>query len=128
MQTKIVIALATTAVAIVAVAGPALAVPGYPVSGGWTYDNASDPGPAKTCTGARIMTFEGIMRHDSVGSVAEFKNKSTIQSGAGLYRVVDTFYNGQTWGNVLYTLSLPDPDHIQINYATGGALTLRRCP
>jgi hypothetical protein len=128
MQTKIALALATTAVAIAALAGPALGVPGYPVSGAWTYDNANDPGPAKTCTGARTMTFDGIMRHDNVGSVAEFRNKSAIQSGAGLYRVVDTFYNGQTWGNVLYTLSLADPDHIQINYVKGGVFTLRRCP
>jgi hypothetical protein len=117
----------TFALAALVLIGSAFAGTGYPVSGKWTYDQATDPGPAKDCVGARYMMFDGVMRHDTVGSVPELKNKSTIQTGDRLYRVVDTFYDGQTWGNVIYTLRLPDPDHIQINYVKGGAFNLRRC-
>jgi hypothetical protein len=100
---------------------------GYPVSGKWTYDNATEPGPATACNGPRTMTFDGDTRYDSGAGVRELQNKSTTQTGAGLYRVVDTFYNGQTWGNVNYTLRLTDPDHIEITYVKGGIFKLRRC-
>jgi hypothetical protein len=121
MKTIVTIALATFALVASSFAGT-----GYPVSGKWTYNGPSEPGPAKTCTD-RTMTFDGNMRYDTGGSVRELQNKSTIQTGAALYRVVDTFYNGQTWGNVSYTLRVPDADHIEINYATGGTFKLRRC-
>jgi hypothetical protein len=119
--------VATIALASFTLVAASFAATGYPVSGKWTYNSADESGPAKSCTG-RTMTFDGNMRYDTGGSVRELQNKSTIQTGAALYRVVDTFYNGQTWGNVSYTLRLPDADHIEINYATGGMFKLRRCP
>jgi hypothetical protein len=119
-------------VAIVAFAGSAQA-DGYPVSGKWTYDNSSDQGPATDC-GARTMTFDNGTRQDTVGSVPQLKNKSATQTGDGQYNVVDTFFNGQTWGSVNYSMQVVDPDHVQINYdkggsafSKGGTTTLRRC-
>jgi hypothetical protein len=73
------------------------------------------------------MKFDGTTRHDTGGGIADFKNTSTVQTGAGVYRVVDMFYNGQTRGNVIFSLRVADTDHIQINYSKGGRLTLRRC-
>ena len=119
--------VATLALATVALVGSAFAGTGYPVSGKWTYDGASEPGPAPKCNGPRYMKFDGATRHDTGGGIADFKNTSTVQTGAGVYRVVDMFYNGQTRGNVIFSLRVADADHIQINYSKGGQLTLRRC-
>jgi hypothetical protein len=99
----------------------------YPVTGTWTYDSASDQGPATGCGGPNTMTFGNGMRHDTVGSVPELKNKTATQTGAGQYQMVDTFYNGQTWGSVSYQMQVVDQDHVQINYGKGGSYTLRRC-
>jgi hypothetical protein len=106
----------------------------YPVSGKWTYDNASDQGPATDCSGSRSMTFGNGTRQDMVGSVPQLTNKSTTPTGDGHYNVVDTFYNGQSWGTVSYSMNVLDPDHVQINYDKGGtpfgkgaSYTLRRC-
>ena len=119
--------------AMLAIAGGALAGD-YPVSGKWTYDNASDPGPATNCSGPRTMTFGNSTRQDTVGSVPQLTNKSMTQTGDGQYRVVDAFYNGQSRGTVSYSMHVLDPDHLQINYdkggtpfGKGGSLTLRRC-
>jgi hypothetical protein len=119
--------IVSIAVATCALIGMGFAATSYPVSGKWTYEDATEPGPAKTCGGPRTMTFDGDTRYNTGGGVPEFKNKSSVQTGAGLYRIVDTFYNGQTWGNVNYTLRLPDPDHIEITYVKGGIFKLRRC-
>ena len=97
----------------------------YPVSGKWTYETPR-AWSGENMRGPRTMTFDGDTRYNTGGGVPEFKNKSSVQTGAGLYRIVDTFYNGQTWGNVNYTLRLPDPDHIEITYVKGGS-SLRRC-
>jgi hypothetical protein len=121
-RTIISIALAT-----VALVGSGFAGTGYPVSGKWTYDRATAPGPAPDCSGPRYMKFDGNTRYDTGGGIREFKNTRTVQTGAGLYRVVDTFYNGQTWGNVIYALRVADADHVQIDYAKGGHFALRRC-
>jgi hypothetical protein len=124
MKTFITIALAVlTSSALV---GVGAAATGYPVSGTWTYDGAAEPGPARTC-GARTMRFAGDMRYDTGGSVPQAKNKSTVQTGSELYQITDTFYNGQTWGDIVYTLGVRDSDHIEINYAKGGTFKLRRC-
>ena|SRR5215468_1306286 len=117
----------TLALATAALVGSAFAGTGYPVSGKWTYEGASAPGPAPKCNGPRYMKFDGTMRHDTGGGIADFKNTSTVQTGAGVYRIVDLFYNGQTQGNVIFSLRVADTDHIQINYSKGGQLTLRRC-
>jgi hypothetical protein len=98
----------------------------YPVSGKWTYDHASDKGAATDC-GARTMTFDKGTRQDTVGSVPELKNKTATQTGAGQYKMLDTFYNGQTWGSVRYSMHVVDQDHVEINYGKGGSYTLRRC-
>jgi hypothetical protein len=67
------------------------------------------------------------MRNDTGGGIHEYKNKSAGQVGDRLYQVIDTFYNGQTWGFVNYQLRLPDGDHIEINSAKDGSAKLRRC-
>jgi len=114
-----------TAVAIFANAGSARS-DDYPVTGTWTYSNPSDQGPAQNCSG-QTMTFGNGMRHDTVGSVPELKNKTATQTGAGQYQMVDDFFNGQTRGSVSYTMRVVDPDHVEINYSKGGSYTLRRC-
>jgi hypothetical protein len=112
------------------IAGAALIAPafadGYPVSGRWTFNDASGEGPTPACTG-RIMTFSGNMRYDTGGGIHEYKNKTAGQVGDRLYQIVDTFYNGQTWGFANYQLRLPDSDHIEINSAKDGSAKLRRC-
>jgi ABC-type glycerol-3-phosphate transport system substrate-binding protein len=113
------------AVTTLAIAGTA-AADDYPVTGTWTYSNPSDSGAAQNCSG-QTMTFGNGTRHDTVGSVPELKNKSATQTGAGQYQMVDTFFNGQTWGSVRYSMHVVDPDHVQINYDKGGSYTLRRC-
>jgi uncharacterized protein (DUF2147 family) len=112
-------------VATAALIGPAHA-DGYPISGTWTYDQPSGQGPASGC-GSRTMTFGNGTRQDSVGSVPQLKNKSTTQTGDGQFNVVDTFYNGQTWGSVSYSMHVVDPDHVEINYGKGSSYELRRC-
>ena len=51
----------------------------YPVSGSWTYENASEKGPAKSC-GKRNMRFEGNLRYDTGSGVPEYKNVSVRPS------------------------------------------------
>jgi hypothetical protein len=119
--------------AMIAFAGSA-AAGDYPVSGKWTYDNSSDQGPATDCSGSRSMTFGNGARQDTVGTVPQLTNKSMTQTGEGQYKVVDSFYNGQSSGTVSYSMNVLDPDHVQINYDKGGtpfskgaSYTLRRC-
>src|SRR5262249_43915148 len=64
--------VATLALATVALVGSAFAGTGYPVSGKWTYDGASEPGPAPKCNGPRYMKFDGATRHDTGGGIADF--------------------------------------------------------
>ena len=121
LRINVIIAAATLALLSAAAADD------YPVTGTWTYDNASAQGPAADCGGTNTMTFGNGMRHDTVGSVPELKNKTARQTGPGQYQVVDTFYNGQTWGSVSYSMQIVDKDHIQVSYSKGGSYTLRRC-
>ena len=53
----------------------------YPVSGLWTYDNASDRGPAEYC-GSRTMEFRGEQRFDTVGGISQYRNVSVNNAGA----------------------------------------------
>ncbi|HLH92807.1 MAG TPA: hypothetical protein VKX28_30655 [Xanthobacteraceae bacterium] len=113
-------------VAVVLCAGAA-AADSYPVSGRWTYEHASDPGPAKTCTG-RIMEFRGEQRFDTGGSVPQYRNKSVDQTSGERFAVVDEFFNVQIRGRVAYVLRLIDGDHIELHLEQGGAvIPLRRC-
>src|SRR6187200_1712323 len=91
----------------------------YPVSGTWTYDNASEKGPAKTC-GQKVMRFQGNIRRDTGTSVPEYKNISIDKRGATTWYVVDDFYTLQIRGRMIYTLRLLDDDHIQLDLEKGG--------
>ena len=116
--------VATLALATVALVGSAFAGTGYPVSGKWTYDGTSEPGPSPRCNGPRYMKFDGTTRHDTGGGIADFKNTSTVRTGAGVYRVVDMFYNGQTRGNVIFSLRVADADLFQARPAHAAPLRL----
>jgi hypothetical protein len=99
----------------------------YPVSGRWTYENASAPGPAKDCSG-RIMDFLGVRRHDTGGGVSNYHNVSVSQSSPSFFYVVDEFFNVLVRGRVEYTLRILDQHHIEIHVPRGGArFALRRC-
>jgi hypothetical protein len=99
---------------------------GYPVSGKWTYDNASDAGPAKSC-GRRTMEFRGMQRFDTVGGVAQYRNVSVDQAAPKAFAVVDEFFNVMIRGRVQYTLRVIDEDHIVLRLERGGNIALRRC-
>ena len=99
----------------------------YPVSGAWTYDNASGNGPAKVC-GPRVMRFSGNVRYDTGTSAPEYKNQSIVKRGATTWYVIDDFYTLQIRGRMIYTLRLIDEDHIEIALEKGGRrFLLRRC-
>lgn len=107
----------------------------YPVSGDWTYENAEEIGPAKTC-GKKIMRFEGNVRSDTGTAAPKYKNISATRNGPGNWKMVDEFYNLQTWGRVQYTLRIVDQDHIELSYdripiqqdrGAGKSYLLRRC-
>src|SRR5262245_5813859 len=77
----------------------------YPVSGTWTYDNATAAGPAKEC-GRRQMRFEGLMRYDTETSIPSYRNLSVEKAGNTTYRVVDQVYNMMQWGKLQFTLQV----------------------
>ncbi len=106
-------------------ATPALA--DYPVGGSWTYENASEKGPAKSC-GRRFMEFDGNLRHDTGSGAPEYKNISARVSGPNTWTIVDELFTGMIRGRVTYTLRTIDADHIQLHFEMGGRTTLlRRC-
>jgi hypothetical protein len=99
----------------------------YPVSGTWTYDSASQKGPAKNC-GQRVMRFEGNIRHDTGTSVPQYRNISIDKRGERQWYVIDDFYTLQIRGRMIYMLQLVDEDHIQLTLEKGGkTFLLRRC-
>ena len=84
--------------------GPQAAHADYPVSGKWTYDSASDAGPAKDC-GQRTMEFRGMQRFDTVGGVAQYRNVrvddvSNNPASPTDFTVVDEFFNVMIRGRV----------------------------
>ncbi|MBI4274971.1 MAG: hypothetical protein HY659_09770 [Rhizobiales bacterium] len=97
----------------------------YPITGKWTYENATADGPAKDC-GKRFTDFQGTRRLDKGGSVPDYRNVTAAQSGSGEYRVTDEFFNGQVRGRVNYTLQQRDQDHIELRMS-GKTIPLRRC-
>ena len=120
-----ILAIGAIAPALLMVADAAEAA--YPVSGRWTYENASAQGPAKDCRG-RTMEFRGLRRLDTGGGVPELRNVSVSQSSPSFFRVVDEFFTVQIRGRTEYTLRILDQDHIEIHMMRGGAtFTLRRC-
>jgi hypothetical protein len=103
----------------------------YPVSGKWTYDDASGSGPAKSC-GRRTMEFRGVQRFDTVGGVAQYRNVSVDNvtpnpASPKAFAVVDEFFNLMIRGRVQYTLRIVDKDHIVLRLDRGGDIALRRC-
>lgn len=98
----------------------------YPVTGKWTYTNASGAGPAKDC-GSTYMEFRGAQRFDTGGGVPQYRNVAVTGSPPN-WRVVDEFFTVQIRGRVTYTLSLVDDDHVELRLAEGRKrLMLRRC-
>src|ERR1700753_651889 len=96
---------------------------GYPGTGKWTYDNASDNGPAKDC-GKRTMEFRGAQRFTTVGGVSKYRNVSVDQASPAAFDVVDEFFNVMIRGRVQYTLRLIDKDHIELRLERGGNIPL----
>jgi hypothetical protein len=111
-------------IALLAITAPAMAA-SYPVSGRWTYDYSSEKGPAKQC-GPRHMDFRGERRFDTGGGVPDYRNISVTKIGTR-FRIVDEVFNGQVRGHVDYTLRLIDNDHLEMTFASGTRLPLRRC-
>lgn len=109
-----------------AVSGGALAA-SYPVSGRWTYDHATESGPAKNC-GRRTMEFQGARRLDSIGGVPEYRNVSVTPISSSSFQVVDEFFTVQIRGRMEFTLRILDADHIEIHLIRAGkTFALRRC-
>jgi hypothetical protein len=119
--------LAVSLLALVpALAGGAVA-DSYPVSGRWTYQDASAPGAAPDCK-SPTMEFRGAQRLDTGGGVPQYRNVRVEESSSTLYRVIDEFFTVQIRGRVTYTLSISDKDHVEIRYEKGGkSVVLRRC-
>ena len=105
----------------------AVAADDYPVSGRWTYNDASAPGPAADCRGP-TMEFRGAQRFDARGGISQFRNVRVEEDSPTVYRVLDEFFNVQVRGRMSFTLRIRDSDHLEIEYDQGGAsVALRRC-
>ena len=116
----------TALLLIAALTTPALA-DSYPVSGRWGQSDSSKKGPID-CTGKRVITFKGEQRFDTGGGVPSYHNKSVHTDGAGQWRIVDQFSNGQiNAGNTSLTLTKTDADHIVLDLQGGHTLKLQRC-
>src|SRR6478672_8480950 len=119
--------LAVGAIALADIWPQAAPAASYPVAGRWTYDHATESGPAKNC-GTRKMEFQAMRRLDSVGGVPEYRNLSVTQTSPSSYQVVDEFFTVQIRGRMEFTLRILDPDHIEIHLMRAGkTFTLRRC-
>jgi hypothetical protein len=119
--------LALSLLALAAASAGVAVADSYPVSGRWTYKDASAPGPASDCK-APTMEFRGAQRLDSEGGVPQFRNVRVEPSSSTLYRVTDEFFTVQIRGRVTYTLRIRDKDHVEIHYERGGKnVVLRRC-
>jgi len=114
-------------IALASATGSAAAADAYPVSGRWTYTDASAPGPAPECR-KPTMEFSGTQRLDSGSGVPSYRNVRVEQSSTTTYRVVEEFFNVMIRGRVSYTLVIRDKDHVRIDYDKGGkSVLLRRC-
>lgn len=100
----------------------------YPVSGKWTYDDATGDGPAKEC-GKRTMEFSGEQRFDKGGNgVPSYRNLTVTKDGSDSFAIVDQFATGQINARSAYTLRKLDNDHIELHMSAGGkTIRLRRC-
>jgi hypothetical protein len=99
----------------------------YPVTGKWAYDSGREPEEA--CRKGPTMEFRGERRFDTGGSVPDYRNRTISPIDRTSYRIVDQFFNGQTRGNVIYTLRIVDDDHVELYLSPSGkTIKLRRCP
>jgi hypothetical protein len=117
-----------SSIALTGLAGSPAIGDSYPVSGLWTYRNASAKGAAEPCD-RPTMEFRGDYRRDQRGGVPDFRNVSVERTGTSSFAVNDLFL---TWpnvrGNVYYSLRLIDEDHIEISIPRAGrTFLLRRC-
>jgi hypothetical protein len=111
---------------LTAMAAPAFAEAGYPVSGKWGQSTSAEQGPVD-CGGLRVIEFNGDERTDSRGGVPGYRIRSVSAEGSS-YRIVDEFTSGQiSNGHVSYTLNKLDADHIVLDMQPGGTLKLQRC-
>jgi hypothetical protein len=114
-------------IALAGATGSAAAADAYPISGRWTYADASASGPAPECR-KPTMEFRSPERLDSGGGVPSYRNLRVEQTSPTTYRVVDEFFNVMIRGRVSYTLLIRDKDHLRIDYDKGGkSVALRRC-
>ncbi len=98
----------------------------YPVSGKWTYENASAAGAAREC-GSTYMEFRGVQRFDTGGGVPRYRNVA-VSGSSPSWLVVDEFLAVQIRGRVTYTLRIVDGDHIELRIDEAGKrILLRRC-
>ncbi len=126
-RTHILLAILAAMFALASVTTSAAAADIYPVSGRWTYANASAGGPAPRGR-QPPQEVPGGAPVDTGGGVPAYRNVRVEQSSSTIYRVVDEFFNVQARGRVSYTLRIRDKDHLQIDYDQGGkSFVLRRC-
>lgn len=120
-------ALLLLAAAALVGAGASAHAETYPVQGAYTYENASEKGPAKSC-GRRFMQFDGNLRYDTGSGAPEYKNVSSRVSAKDTWTITDEFFTGMMRGRVTFALTLVDADHIRLRFDKGGANPLlRRC-
>lgn len=107
-------------------AAPALA-DDYPVSGRWGQVTSTSKGPI-SCTGKRVIAFNGNQRTDSKGGVPAYRNKSVTGDGGSHWRVTDIFTTGQINNATMsYRLVQTDADHLEMVQQKGGTIKLQRC-
>jgi hypothetical protein len=98
----------------------------YPVMGKWAYDRGVEPEEA--CRKGPTMEFRGERRFDTGGGVPDYRNRTISPIDRTSYRIVDQFFNGQTRGNVIYTLRMVDDDHVELYLSPSGkTIKLLRC-
>ena len=98
----------------------------YPVSGEWGNDSSSGPG-RMDCTNRPVIAFAGDRRFDTGGKAPpDYRNVSVDQIDPTTFRVVDLFFTGMQRGNVVYVLTVVDPDRIEMAMSSA-TYRLRRC-
>jgi hypothetical protein len=100
----------------------------YPVSGKWGYDSSSGDGRID-CKNRATVEFAGDRRFETGGKAPpDYRNVSVDQINPTTFRVVDLFFTGMQQGNVVYVLSIVDPDRIEMTHTmSGSTFRLRRC-
>jgi hypothetical protein len=120
--TSLIVAIPLTLIAVTAAQGA-----NYPIDGRWGVTASTQKGPVD-CSTLRIISFKGNQRTDTGGGVPAFRNRSIQQNGSSEFRIVDEFTTGQiSNAQARYTLTIIEPDRVEINQQPGGLLKLRKC-